>query len=189
MNAQNSAVAFKVDAEQYASCVIASPASWYAVHVRSRHEFTVALELRKKGVETFLPSVFKLNQWKDRKQRVETALFPGYVFVFIEPKAEQFLNVIKTRGTVTFVSLTPGHPTPIAREEIESLRIVLASGAPIDVYSHLQEGMPVRVTRGVFQGARGILQHKPDGHVFIVTLELLGRSVGVKLYADDLEAA
>lgn len=163
--------------------------NWYAVYVKSRHEFAVSGELRRKGIETFLPSVTRLNQWNDRKKQVEVPLFPGYLFVSIAPEPEEFMNVIKTRGTVTFISLAPGHPTPVLPEEINSLKILLESGERIDIYPHLREGTQVRVTRGVFQGARGILQQKHDQHVFFVRMELLGRSVAVKIYASDVEAA
>ena len=163
--------------------------NWYALHVKSRHEFVVSGELQRKGIETFLPSVTRLNQWNDRKKQVEVPLFPGYLFVSIAPEPGEFQNVIKTRGTVMFISLSPGCPTPVAPEEIESLKILLGSGERIDIYPHLQEGTPVRVTRGAFRGARGILKQKQDQHVFLVSMELLGRSVAVKMHADDVEAA
>jgi transcriptional antiterminator NusG len=163
--------------------------NWYALYVKSRHEFVVSGELRRKGIETFLPSVIQLNQWNDRKKQVEVPLFPGYLFVSIAPEPDEFQSVIKTRGTVMFISLAPGHPTPVAPEEIDSLKILLGSGERIDLYPHLQEGTPVLVTRGVLRGARGVLKQKHDQHVFFVSMELLGRSVAVKIYASDVEAA
>jgi transcription antitermination factor NusG len=166
-----------------------SSANWYALHVRSRHEFIVCSELERKGIDTFLPSITKLNQWKDRKKHVEFPLFPGYLFVHIASDPEEFSRAIKTRGTVTFVSLTPGCPTPVTPEEISSLKIMLESGEKVDVYPHLREGTPVRVRRGVFQGAEGILEKKDNQHEFIVSIKLLGKSVGVNIYADDVEAA
>jgi transcription antitermination factor NusG len=167
-----------------------TPMNWYAVYVKSRHEFVVAGELRRKGIETFLPAMTRQSQWKDRMKLVDIPLFPGYLFVSIAHEPEAFLKVIKTRGTVMFISLEPGHPTPVAPEEIESLKMILASGEAVDIYPHLQEGMPVRVTKGVFQGALGILKQKHDEqHIFIVNIELLGRSVAVKMFAEAVEAA
>ncbi|HUI45126.1 MAG TPA: UpxY family transcription antiterminator [Nitrospirota bacterium] len=164
--------------------------NWYALYVKSRHEFVVSNELRRKGIDTFLPSIPKLNQWKDRKKQVEVPLFPSYLFVSIAPESEAFMNVIKTRGAVKFISLVSGHPTPVSPEEIESLKMVLAGGEHVDIYPHVQEGMPVRVRNGVFRGARGILKQKHHGqHVFLVNIELLGRSVAVKMCAEDVEAA
>jgi transcription antitermination factor NusG len=166
-----------------------SEAAWYALYVKSRHEFVVSGELQKKGIESFLPSVARLSQWKDRKKQVESPLFPGYLFVHIVPDPEEFLRVLKTRGAVTLISLNPGCPTPVAPEEISSLKIILQSGEKVDIYPQLKEGMPVRVRRGALRGAEGILMKKHDQHIFMVNIELLGRSVGVKVYADDVEAA
>jgi transcription antitermination factor NusG len=164
-------------------------ANWYAVYVKSRHEFVVSGELQRKGIETFLPSVAKLNQWKDRKKRVDVPLFPGYLFVSIAPDPEDFLRVLKTRGAVTFISLEPGAPTPVAPEEIRALKILLDVGEKIDVYPHLKQGARVRVKNGVFRGAEGVLARKEDHHVLLVSIKILGRSIGVKIYADDVEAA
>ncbi len=163
--------------------------NWYAVYVKSRHEFVVSGELQRKGIETFLPSVTKLNQWKDRKKRVEFPLFPGYLFVSIAPEPETFLNVIKTRGAVKFISLEPGCPTPVAPEEVSALKIILAGNEQVDIYPRLKQGSRVRMKSGVFRGVEGILEKKEDQHMLLVSIELLGRSVGVKVYAEDVEAA
>ncbi len=116
-------------------------------------------------------------------------MFPGYLFVSIVPEPREFLKVIKTRGTVTFISLVPGNPTPVAPEEITSLKILLNSEEEVDIYPHMQEGTPVRVIKGVLKGATGTLKRKQNQHTFLVSMELLGRSVAVKIYADDVEAA
>jgi transcription antitermination factor NusG len=163
--------------------------NWYALSVKSRHEFVVAGELRRKGIEAFLPSVTKMSQWKDRKKRVEFPLFPGYLFVSVAPAPEEFVRVVTTRGTVRFISLETGHPTPIAGEEINALKILVNSGEQIDVYPGLKQGSHVRVRNGILQGAAGILVRKEDDHMLLVSMEILGRSVGVKIVADDVEAA
>jgi transcription antitermination factor NusG len=166
-----------------------TPQSWYALRVKSRHEFVVSQELSRKGVDNFLPAVTRVQQWKDRKKMVDFPLFPGYVFVHLVPAPGEFLNVVKTRGSVSFVSLEPGHPTAVSPDEIASLRVMLESGKPIDVFPSLREGTSVRVKRGPLQGAVGILSRREDHHLFIVNIEILGRSVGLKIHADDVEQA
>jgi len=163
--------------------------NWFALSVRSRHEFVVHDALRQKGYETFLPSVRRVRQWKDRKTAVEFPLFPGYLFVAVRPHAEDFLKVSTIRGSVTLISLVPGHPTPIPSGEIESLKIVLKSGSDFDVYPQFSEGVRVRIKKGPLAGAEGILAKKEEQQVFMVSVELLGRSVGVRIAAQDLETA
>ncbi len=163
--------------------------NWYALAVKSRHEFVARDELLKKGIETFLPSIVRLRQWRDRKKNVEFPVFPGYLFVYVARCAQDFLNVVKTRGSVALVSLEPGHPTPVAPDEISALKAVIASGRTFDVYSHFQNGARVRIRRGPLQGAEGILAKKEDQQLFFVNIEILGRSVGLKISADDIEQA
>ncbi len=163
--------------------------NWYALYVKSRYEFVTDSELRRKGIETFLPSVKRLRQWKDRRKSVEFPLFPGYLFVHISPHPEELLNVLKTKGAVNFITLKPGSPTPVATEEINSLRLMIESGQELDVYPHLKEETRIKIRRGPLKDAEGILKRKEDHYIFLVNIDILGRSVGVKIYADDVEAA
>jgi transcriptional antiterminator NusG len=165
-----------------------SAPNWYAVYVKSRHEFVVVNELRQKQIETFLPSVKKSSQWKDRKKIIEYPLFPGYVFARVPARPESFLNVLKTRSVVTLISQEPGVPTAIGPEEIYALKRLIESGREIDVYPHLKEGMRVRVKSGPLAGVEGILSNKETEYNFHINVELLGRSVGVSIAPDNIEA-
>jgi transcription antitermination factor NusG len=120
---------------------------------------------------------------------IETPLFPGYLFVSVQPYPEYFINVLKTAGAVCLVCTEPGHPTPVDDDEMFSLRLLVESGSELDIYPSLREGNRVRIRRGPLKGAEGILTHKEESCMFLVTVSLLGRTVGVKICAEDLEAA
>lgn len=162
--------------------------AWYAVHVRSRHEFVVHDDLRRKHQTVFSPSIEKLSQWKDRQKLIRFPLFPGYLFVQVRSTPCAFLDVLKTRGVVAFVSLQPGTPTPILREEIEALKLMIASGKEIDIYPSLKEGTRVRMKNGPLKQAEGIITKRENQYLFVINIELLGRSLSVKLSANDIEA-
>jgi transcription termination/antitermination protein NusG len=165
-----------------------SPYSWFVVYVKSRHEFVVQNELLRKGIEAFLPSVRKSSQWKDRKKMIEYPLFPGYVFVNVPAYPGGYHDVLKTQGIVAFVSLEPSVPTPVDREEIASLRLLIESGENIEIYPHLKEGTRVRVKNGPLRNAEGVLNKKENDYLFSVNVELLGRSISVKIGAQDIES-
>jgi transcription antitermination factor NusG len=163
--------------------------NWYALYVKSRHEFLTHGDLVRKGIETFLPASRRLRQWKDRKKWIDFAIFPGYLFVHVSPQPEALLTVLKTRGAINLLSTQPGYPTPVPPEEIASLKLLIESGAEYDVFPSLKEGGRVRVRRGPLSGAEGTLTKKNDQYLFLITIELLGRSIGVNIAADELEAA
>ncbi len=162
--------------------------NWYAVHVKSRHEFVAAGELVRKGIEVFVPSVKKLRQWKDRKKLIEFPLFPGYAFVRVPVYPGAFVDVLKTRGIAGFVTLEPGSSTQVDSGEIDSLRVLIGSGRDIDIYPGLKEGTRVRITKGPLINAEGVLIRKIDEFVFVVNVEILGRSVAVKVAPHDVNA-
>lgn len=169
--------------------IIGGERNWYAVYVKSRHEFVTSGELKQKKIEVFLPSIKKYSQWRDRRKLLDFPLFPGYLFVHIQPTPEEFLSILKTRGVVSFVSLIPGHPTPVPLSEIISLKLMLESGEELNIYSSLKEGTLVRIKRGPLKSAEGVLIKKEDQYIFLVNIHILGRSVGIKIYAEDIEAA
>jgi transcription antitermination factor NusG len=163
--------------------------NYYAVHTKSRHEFVAKRELMAKGIEAYLPSIKRMQRWKDRRKLVEFPLFPGYVFVRIPPNSDKYLGVLKTRGIVAFICLELGTPTVISPEEIAALKLMVDSGKELDVYPNLKTGMRVRVRSGPLRSAEGILAEKEDNYHFVVNVELLGRSIGMRINAEDVEAA
>ncbi len=163
--------------------------NWYAIYVKSRHESIAEADLCRRGVATFLPLINRLRQWKDRRKMVQFPLFPGYLFVNINPAAQEIVNVLRARGVVNMLSSQAGVPDRVPDEEISSLRILLEQGEGIDVYPALRQGAQVVVKSGPLRGARGMVMKKESHCMLLVNIEILGRSVGVKIYAEDLEAA
>jgi len=163
--------------------------NWYALYVKSRHEFVTQSELNKKEITTFLPSVKRIRQWKDRKKFIHFPLFPGYLFVYIQAKLDEYTNVLKARGAVHLLSTESGCPTPVSAEEINSLKIMIESGQTIDIYPNLKKGTAVRVKRGPLSGAEGIISNILDQYILVVNIDILGRSIGVHISADDIESA
>lgn len=161
--------------------------NWYAIYVRSRHEFVSHRELLKKGIASYLPTIKKLRRWKDRQKSLEFPLFPGYLFVHIPPRPDEYLNVLKTRGVVNMLHSEPGSPATLLEEEIATLKLMLESGAELSIYPQLKEGTKVSIKKGPLKGATGLVSKQEGQYMFVVNIHILGRSVAVRTYADDLE--
>ena len=144
--------------------------NWYVLYVKSRHEFVAHNELIKKDVETFLPAVKRLRQWKDRKKWIDFPLFPGYLFININPSPESFLSVLKTGGDINLLSPEPGHPTPVSPDKVGSLQVLIESGRDIDIYPELKEGTRVRVKRGPIQGAEGTPDKRHEQYMLPINI-------------------
>jgi transcription antitermination factor NusG len=160
---------------------------WYAVLSRSRHEKMVATALTNTGITTFLPLVTQMHHWSDRRKLVEMPLFSGYVFVQIPNSAEAQLRVLKTSGVVQFVGNRKG-AVPIQDEEINNVRAVLEQKISCSPYPFLQVGQRVRVRGGSLDGIEGILVGRDSASKLVISIELIQRSLAVRVYNFDVEA-
>jgi transcription antitermination factor NusG len=66
---------------------------------------------------------------------------------------------------------------------------MLMSGEQLDVFPAFREGTVVRVKHGPLRGTIGILAKREGRQMFMVNIDILGRSVGLKLCAEDVELA
>jgi len=161
-------------------------ARWYALRTRSRHEKQVRDRLAAQGIEPLLPTVKRLNQWKDRKKEVEVPLFSGYCFArFTWPDR---LAVQKTSGVVDIVG-GGDRPEVIPDEEIEALKTLMASTLRYDASPYLREGMMVEVARGPLQGVRGILLRKDKRHRLVIAVHLIQQAAAVEIDTNDVRQA
>jgi len=163
--------------------IINGTACWYALRTRSRHEKLVRDRLSSQGIESLLPTVTKLSQWKDRRKEIVVPLFPGYCFArFAWPDR---LMVQQTSGVVEIVGYRD-RPEPIPDEEIEAIKRLMATSLRYDATPYLREGMVVEVVRGPLRGVRGVLVRKGTRHRLVIAVHLIQRAASVEIYDSDV---
>ncbi|GAB4111346.1 MAG TPA: UpxY family transcription antiterminator [Spirochaetota bacterium] len=160
--------------------------NWYAVYVRSRHEFKVHNALLAKGIESFLPVVERLRQWKDRKKLIPFPLFPGYLFVKLPDDKVYFLHVLKINGVVKILGDSCGYQ-PVAEDQIVSIYKMVNSKLAIDEHPYLKEGQKVKIVTGPLSGVQGILQRKGGEQYVVVSIDILQKGVAVKVNIQSIE--
>lgn len=153
---------------------------WYACYTRARHEKQVFDLLSKRGVESYLPLIPQLRQWKDRKKMVEWPVFPSYVFSrFTLRDVHQILT---TPGVSTIVR-SNGYPTPIADRELENVRLfteaLKESGTLPELRPLITKGQWVRVQEGPFQGVEGIVLEQRGRKRVLVGLRATGHGLEI----------
>ena len=160
-------------------------APWYAAYTSANHEKRVAALLGLRRVEHFLPLYASVRRWKDRKVKLEMPLFPGYVFVRMALRDR--LQVLQVPGVACLVSFD-GRPAPLSGYEIERLRASLAGGVRAQPHPYLAAGRRVSLRSGPLAGLTGTLRRRKSGARFVISLDLIQRSVAVEIDEADLEA-
>jgi|SRR5579875_459001 len=163
-----------------------SGSGWHALYTRHHHEKTVALTLKAKGFEVFLPLYSAFSRWKDRTKTVLLPLFPCYVF--LQGGLDRRLEVVSTAGIHGFVSFA-GAPASIPCNEINAIRRVVEQRIGIEPHPFIKCGDRVRVKAGPLEGIEGILVRKKNLARLILSVEMLGKSAAVEVDASLVERA
>src|ERR1700686_1213577 len=150
---------------------------WYAAYTCANHEKGVAQQLERRSVECFLPLYESVRRWKDRRVRLQMPLFPGYVFVRLALRDR--LRLLQIPGVVQLVSFNE-HPASLPDDDIRAIKNCLGEGRHLEPLSYLQVGRRVRVKTGPLQGLEGIILRSKNKTRFVLSLELIMRSVAVE---------
>lgn len=157
---------------------------WFAVSTRRRHETVVHQQLQQKHIESFLPTVSRRSRWTDRRKIIEWPLFPGYCF--IRCQASEMLPILRCAGVVRVVSFD-GKPAVIDEQEIQNLRLLVASRWEADPCPLAKEGSLVEVTGGPLRGVIGHLERKVGSRATVVlAVELIGQAVRIEVDGADV---
>jgi len=163
-----------------------APLEWFALRTRPRHEKMVAQQLETGGLEAFLPLCAQVRSWSDRRKIVELPLFPGYLFVRTSQIVQERVRVFRARGVLGFVGPN-NQATPIPAQQIEAVRSLTQSQADIRPHPYLNIGQRVRIQNGALQGLEGILIRVANDQSLIVSVDLIQRSVVIRLEGYEVD--
>jgi transcription antitermination factor NusG len=142
--------------------------------------------LREKGLDSYLPVRQERRQWSDRQKWIELPLFSQYVFVRMVEDAELRTRVLRTSGVVRFAgALVRG--TPIPAEQIESLQTITDRRIPCVPHEFLKVGERVRIRGGALNGIEGILAAIKNDRSLVVSVDLIQKSIAIRLDGFEVE--
>jgi len=159
---------------------------WYAAYTSANREKRVSEQLNMRRVEHFLPLYTSMRRWKDRNVRLDMPLFPGYVFVRMALRDR--LQVLQVPGVARLVGFN-GTPAALPAGELETLRASLLEGVKVQPHPYLKVGQRVSLRSGPLAGLRGILVRRKSGARFVVSVDLIQRSVWLEIDEADVSAA
>jgi transcription antitermination factor NusG len=157
--------------------------NWYALYTKPRHEFKAQLYLESVRLENYLPTMTVTRKWSDRIKKIIEPVFRSYIFVRTDDKgrsrAMQDPTIVRT---VTF----DGKPAVIPDWQIENLQIMLANSPEIYISDKVEIGTKVKITSGPFTDVIGTVKEKNSETFLSVSIDLLHRSVIVRLPKESI---
>jgi transcription antitermination factor NusG len=158
---------------------------WYVVYTNANHEKRVAHQLGQRSIEHLLPLYDSVRRWKDRRVHLQMPLFPGYVFVRFALRDR--LQVLQIPSVAHLVSFN-GRPAALPVEDIQTIQNCLDHGRQVEPHPYLQAGRRARVRSGPLQGLEGIILRRKNKTRFVLSFELIMRSVAVEIDETELMA-
>jgi transcription elongation factor/antiterminator RfaH len=157
---------------------------WYALYLRSRYEQKTDAELKKKGIECFLPLIEVTRIWSDRKKKIKEPLFRGYIFVRTDLRNK--IDILQTNGVVRLVGIGE-RPSPIPEQQINWIRLLIEHPAVIQKENYISVGQKVRVTNGPLTGIEGFILENKGKHKVVLTIESINQSLSLEIPQEMLE--
>lgn len=151
---------------------------YYAVKVRSRAEASVSASLRDKGFDVLLPTFTSVRQYSDRIRKVDSAVFPGYVFVAMD--VTELYRVAVTPG-VAYIVKACNSLQPLRATELALLQALSGMRSGYEPCASYALGEQVRIESGPLRGQTGVLVRKAGREKIVISLSSIFSFVSIDL--------
>jgi transcription antitermination factor NusG len=104
---------------------------WHVLYVRYKHERKIYTELIEKNIEAFLPMTTVVKKWSDRIKKIQTPLFPSYVFVNIQSNKD-FHEVLTGDVACSYVRFG-NEFGKVSQKEIDQIKMLIEGKEVADI--------------------------------------------------------
>ncbi|MGA2059069.1 MAG: transcription termination/antitermination NusG family protein [Thermoguttaceae bacterium] len=150
--------------------------NWWVIYTKARQEKSLARELLAFRIPFYLPLIKKTAVVKGRKRISFVPLFSGYIFIF-STEAERIKSM--TTNRISRI-LTVNDPQQLVYD-LEQLRRLIASNAPLSVEQKLAPGNRVRVKQGALMGLEGTVLMRRGVTRLLVRVNFLQQGASVEV--------
>jgi transcriptional antiterminator RfaH len=164
-------------------------ASWFVVRTQSRAEEKAMQHLTNQGFVAYLPRYRRRVRHARRNEIVLRPLFPGYLFVNLDPERCRWRSI---NGTVGVREILTNGDTPLSVPDriIEEIRAREdETGAVKLVAPTFARGQVVRLLEGPMADVNGLFEEMRDENRVVLLVSLLGRKVRMQVPAAAVAAA
>ena len=161
---------------------------WFVVYCKSREELRAQQNLENQDIHSFFPKIRKQKIQRGKTSIVEEALFPSYLFVFIDSENINFSRIRSTRGINDFVRF--GNKLACLPEtQIKQLKetCYCLNDLEVDTKSVLKCGDKVEILKGSFKGLTAIFTEEDGLKRSMVLLKLLNQENAVSFSNNDIK--
>lgn len=161
--------------------------TWIVVNTHPHKERFAVENLTNQAFTSYCPIIRTRVRHARKTMEVSRPLFPGYLFVALDPIRERWRPILSTLGIRTIIR-NGDLPSRVDGRFISSLKAREVDGAIVKPTQPYIIGQAVRISGGAFDGlaAKVIAMNEKDR--VVVLLDLLNRTVKAHLTIDQLRS-
>jgi transcriptional antiterminator RfaH len=160
-------------------------ASWIVASTHPRREHAAIANLSRQGFHAYCPRTNKRVRHARQTRNVLSPLFPGYVFIRLDPRVEPWRSIDSTTGIRNLVRFGD-YPAVVPADFITGLRASEQDGVIPSRQEAYQPGQKVQMRDGPFDGVIATVLSCSAAERIVVLMELLKRDVKINLSVDEV---
>jgi transcriptional antiterminator RfaH len=164
--------------------------AWYAVQTKPRRESLAEEHLARQGYDVHLPLLESARRRRGRWRPVVEPLFPGYLFVKLDLRHDDWAPIRSSRGVATGLVRFGGVPRSVPEGVVEGLLAAgTGAGGALRRDHPFRAGDRVEIVAGPLAGLRAVFLAPTGAERVQLLLEMLGRQNRVVLSRHHLTPA
>ncbi len=152
--------------------------SWYLVKTKPRQENTAVINLENQEYCTYCPMALIDNK--------RTALFPGYIFIYLDKKTENWSPIRSTKGVSNFVrfGLNFAQVPDSVIEFIKTNQMI--STKKLREINNFKKGDKVQISDGAFKNCIAIFKSFKSDERVVLLMNLLGQQQTINIKKESV---
>lgn len=169
------------------ACASQAPIDWYVAAAMPRKERFALANLHNQGFTTFFPLLHKAKPTGTGK--TVTPLFPGYIFIGLNPRRARWQSINGTFGIRYLVGPRGALPSPVPAPVMDELFHRFPQGVHETPTCSFRRGDRVNVITGAFAGIPATFEDMLSQDRIRVLLEWLNTQVSVVMPSTCINTA
>jgi transcriptional antiterminator RfaH len=161
--------------------------NWYLAQLKPGGLARATENLRRQGFHTFMPHRPATRRHGTRLFAARRPLFPGYLFVKVEPGTHPWRTLNATFGVSRMVGFGAEGPRAVPEALVAGLMARTDAGGEWRAADDLAVGAVVRIVAGPFADTLARIDAIPEAGRIHALLEMMGRTVRAEFAPRDLQ--
>lgn len=155
---------------------------WFVAHTKPRREKKLVEYCTRQNIAATLPCYESAHKYRGKTAVFQKPLFPGYVFLKIEPG-----QAVYVRQNDHVANLLEVFDQETFQRQLQDILMALESELGVRLAPSIGEGMRVRIKGGPLQGVEGWVEKRYGMTTVLLRLDFISQAAAVRMDAELLE--